>query len=232
MLELNQIYHRYGPQLEFEFSLKLNTADSLAIIGPSGAGKSTLLDLISGFVSPSKGNIIFAQEDITHLSPGKRPTNMLFQENNLFSHLNIFDNIAIALNSSLNINQAQKELVEHALERVMLAGFFRRFPHQLSSGQKQRVALARIIVRQKPILLLDEPFSFLDPPLRIEMLDLVKSLQKEHSFIMLMVTHNYSDAVRSCNKTCFVQNGQILHFSNTEKFIESTTNPLIKSYTC
>ena len=231
MLELNQVCHQYNNQSSFEFTLKLDKADSLAIIGPSGAGKSTLLDLISGFIIPSKGEIIFAGENITNSHPGKRPTNMLFQENNLFPHLNVFDNIAIGISSSLKIDQHQREVVETALARVGLDGFERRFPHQLSGGQRQRVALARTIVRNKPILLLDEPFSFLDPPLRIEMLDLVRSLQKERSFIMLMVTHDYGDALRICNKTCFIQNGKILHMNQTELFSETTKIPLIKSYT-
>ena len=232
MLELKQIHHQYNTISSFDFSLKLDASDSLAIIGPSGAGKSTLLNLISGFITPSKGTITLDGQNITHTAPGKRPTNILFQENNLFSHLNIFDNIAIAINSGLKINQEQKDFVLHAIEKVNLIEFSRRFPHQLSAGQKQRVAIARTIVRHKPILLLDEPFSFLDPPLRIEMLDLVKILQKEHSFIMLMVTHNYSDAIRSCNKTCFIQNGKIIHLNQTDKFIETTPNSLIKTYTC
>ncbi len=196
MLKLSQLTYQYSTQLTFEFNLELVDSDALAIIGPSGAGKSTLLNLISGFLPSSRGEIFFAGKNITNFSPSKRPTNMLFQDNNLFPHLNALDNIAIGLNSSLKIDQSQRNLVEQALERVGLRSYGKQFPHQLSGGQKQRIALARTLARNKPILLLDEPFSFLDPPLRIEMLDLVKSLQQERSFILIMVTHDFSDALR------------------------------------
>jgi len=231
MLKLNQVAYQYSDKLSFEFNLELDNLDSLAIIGPSGSGKSTLLNLISGFLVASKGDILFVEEDITNFSPSNRPTNMLFQDNNLFPHLNAFNNIAIGLNSSLKIDQNQRAIAEGALDRVGLSGFGNQFPHQLSGGQKQRIALARTLVRNKPILLLDEPFSFLDPPLRIEMLDLVKSLQQERSFIMIMVTHEFSDALRICNKTCFIQNGKILHLDYTDRFAEESNIPLIKSYT-
>lgn len=231
MLRLNKVSHNYMDRAPFEFNLQLNKSDSLAIIGPSGAGKSTLLNLISGFTTPTDGKILFAGEDITNLAPNMRPVNVLFQDNNLFLHLNAFDNIAIGLSSNLKINKTQNNIVEQALERVGLSGFNKRFPHQLSGGQKQRIALARTLVRKKEILLLDEPFSFLDPPLRIEMLDLVKSLQKEYSFITIMVTHEYNDALRICNKSCFLQNGKIVYINQTDKFIAESTISAIKAYT-
>ncbi len=230
MLELKQVCYQYEVNSSFNFSLDLEHSDALAIIGPSGSGKTTLLNFIAGFTVPSKGNIIFDGKDITHIPPNKRPVNALFQENNLFLHLNVFDNIAIGISSDLKTTKTQKNIIEHALKRVGLSGFNNRFPHQLSGGQKQRVAIARTIVRNKAILLLDEPFSFLDPPLRIEMLDLVKDLQQEHGFILIMVTHDYSDALRICNKTCFIQNGSILHINKTNKFASTTKNPLIHTY--
>ena len=230
MLELKQIYYQYETDSFFNFSLDLENSDSLAIIGPSGSGKTTLLNLISGFISPSKGKIIFDSKNITNMAPNKRPVNALFQDNNLFLHLNVFDNIAIGISPNLKITKAQKKIVENALTRVGLKGFNSRFPYQLSGGQKQRVAIARTIVRNKPILLLDEPFSFLDPPLRIEMLDLIQDLQKEHSLILIMVTHDFADALRICNKTCFINNGSVLHINKTNKFASSTKNPIIHAY--
>lgn len=231
MLRLNQLSHNYMDRPPFEFNLQLDKSDSLAVIGPSGAGKTTLLNLISGFSTATSGQIFFSGEDITYLPPNMRPVNILFQDNNLFLHLNAFDNIAIGLSPNLKINSAQNEIVEQALERVGLSGFNKRFPHQLSGGQKQRIALARTLVRKKEILLLDEPFSFLDPPLRIEMLDLVKSLQNENSFITIMVTHEYNDALRICNKSCFLQNGKIIYLNQTDKFIAESIIPAIKAYT-
>jgi thiamine transport system ATP-binding protein len=229
MLELKQVSYQYSDQVVFDFSLTLNQGDSLAIIGPSGSGKSTLLDIISGFIIPNSGKIIFNQVDVTNLPANERPINAIFQKNNLFPHLNVFDNIAIGISPNLKITSIQRDIIEQSLEKVNLNDFNRRFPGQLSSGQAQRVALARTLVRNKPILLLDEPFSSLDSPLRIEMLDLVKSLQQEQSFIMIMVTHNYNDAIRICNKTCFVNNGKIVSLATTKQFSE-TKDPLIRRY--
>lgn len=230
MLNIKHIGYQHKEGLSFDFNLKINNSDSLAIIGPSGSGKSTLLNLIAGFIKPNKGDIVFDKKNITNIPPKDRPINMLFQEHNLFPHLNVFDNIAIGIDPNLKISPMQKESIEYALKKVGLFGFNKRFPHQLSGGQKQRVAIARTIIRNKPILLLDEPFSFLDPPLRLEMLDLVKELQQENLFIMIMVTHDYSDALRICNKTCFIQNGSILHINDTKEFVATTKNPLIHTY--
>lgn len=230
MLELEQLSFEYNDINSFEFNLAIGNSDSLAIMGPSGSGKTTLLNLIAGFIKPTKGKIIFKKKKITALEPSDRPISMLFQENNLFPHLNIFDNIAVGINPSLNLKKAQKEIVELTLEKMNLQGFARRYPHQLSGGQKQRVAIARIIIRNKPILLLDEPFTSLDYPLRIEILQLIKSLQQEHSLALIMVTHDFKEAKMLCNKSCFLQDGKILHFNNTEKFIETAKDPIIKSY--
>ncbi|MEK6734327.1 MAG: thiamine ABC transporter ATP-binding protein [Pseudomonadota bacterium] len=230
MLVLNEVVYRYNGHTDFRFDLNLDSEDTLAVIGPSGAGKTTLLNLISGFIMPNEGEVMLGKENITFIPSNQRPVNMLFQDNNLFFHLNAFDNVAVGINPGLKLNDTQKELVEKSLERVGLTGFNKRFPYQLSGGQKQRVAIARTLVRKKPILLLDEPFSFLDPPLKQEMLDLVRSLQEESSFIMIMVTHDFRDALRVCNKTCFLQDGKIQYIEKTEKFVKNSKIPLIKSF--
>ncbi len=239
MLDLKNVQYqfkdsKFKDSIFFDFSLNLKNGESLAIIGSSGSGKSTLLNLIAGFIFPSKGIITFSEknnnQDITFLDPGKRPVNMLFQEHNIFNHLTVFDNVALGLSPGLRITKPQHKLIEQALEKVGLDGFNTRFPYQLSGGQKQRLAIARALIRNKPILLLDEAFASLDPPLKTEMLDLVHSLQKEHSLIMLMVTHNYKEAARICDKTCFIDDGKILHIDNTKQFLESAKSSIIKKY--
>jgi thiamine transport system ATP-binding protein len=207
MLVLKNLCFKYQDGIEYRFNLELKTGDSLAVMGSSGAGKSTLLNLIAGFLTPSKGEIIFNNQDIARLAPNNRPINMLFQEHNLFQHLNVFDNVALGVSANLKINKSQNERIEQALIRVGLSGFNKKLPHQLSGGQKQRVALARTLVRNKPMLLLDEPFSFLDLDLHHEMIDLVKSIQQEHQMIMIMVTHNPEDALKICNKNCVMKDG-------------------------
>jgi thiamine transport system ATP-binding protein len=229
MLTLYDVDHKYGTNNSFEFNLQLKEGESLAVIGPSGSGKTTLLDLIAGFITPISGEITFNNQNLLKLKPGKRPVNILFQKNNLFSHLNVFDNIAIAIDPSLKINNKNKQIIESALSRVGLSGFNPRFPHQLSGGQAQRIGLARVIVRNKPILLLDEPFNFLDRPLRLEMLDLVRNIQKEHNITVIMVTHDYQDAVKICDNACFLKSGKITHFASIKEF-SNIIDPTIKTY--
>lgn len=208
MLILKNLCFKYQDDYMYEFNLELTKGDALAIIGESGSGKSTLLNLIAGFLNPSKGQIIFNNHDITQSPPGNRPINMLFQEHNLFQHLNVFNNIALGLSTNLKIDQVQKQLIEQSLELVGMAGYDKKLPNQLSGGEKQRVAIARTLVRNKPILLLDEPFSFLDSKLHCEMLDLVKSLQKKHLLIMIMVTHDSQNDLKICNKIAQIQGNE------------------------
>ncbi len=230
MLELKNLQYKYKDSMFFDFSFKLQLGESLALIGLSGSGKTTLLNLIAGFITPIDGELLFESNNITKVSANNRPVNMLFQEHNIFNHLNVFDNVALGISPGLKISKIERKLVEHALEKVGLGGFNVRLPHQLSGGQKQKLAISRALVRKKPILLLDEAFSSLDPPMRVEMLDLVKSLQKEHSLTMIMATHNYREAVHRCDKICFIDNGRILHIDNAKDFDEKTKNPTIKAY--
>ena len=144
-----------------------------AVIGPSGAGKSTLLGGIAGFVPQSGGRLMWDGTDLTGLSPDKRPVSMLFQDNNLFPHLTVLQNVALALGRKLRPNADVRQQVQAMLERVGLQGLADRKPAGLSGGQQSRVALARALLQDRPVLLLDEPFGALGPALKNEMLDLM-----------------------------------------------------------
>ena len=149
--------------LPMMFDLQVVEGERIAIVGPSGAGKSTLLNLIAGFVLPTQGNIWLNGENHTRSAPYERPVSMLFQENNLFPHLTVQQNLALGLKTSLKLTALEQEQIEQVADAVGLTSFLSRLPNSLSGGQKQRVALARCLLRDKPILLLDEPFSALDP---------------------------------------------------------------------
>lgn len=165
MLKLTDITWLYQ-HLPMRFSLTVERGEQVAILGPSGAGKSTLLNLIAGFLTPASGSLTIDGVDHTTTPPSRRPVSMLFQENNLFSHLTVAQNIGLGLNPGLKLNAAQQEKM-HAIARQMgIDNLMARLPGELSGGQRQRVALARCLVREQPILLLDEPFSALDPALR------------------------------------------------------------------
>ena len=181
----------------------------VAVIGPSGAGKSTLLDAIAGFLPPKSGRVIFQGEDLGPLAPGERPISMLFQDNNLFPHLTAAQNVALGLRPNLRLSRAEWRRVEACLDRVGLAGFGQRRPGALSGGQRSRVALARVLLRDRPLMLLDEPFSALGPALKAEMLMLVRELAVETGATLLMVTHDPEDAAMIGDQTVLVAEGQV-----------------------
>ncbi len=182
----------------------------VAVIGPSGSGKSTLLSLVGGFLAPDRGRIRVDGQDITGMPPGRRPVSMLFQDQNLFPHLTVARNLGLGLRPDLRLTAADDARIDEALLRVGLEGLGPRRPAQLSGGQASRAALARALLRARPILLLDEPFAALGPALRAEMLQLVREVADETGALVLMVTHDPQDALALGGDTAFVAEG-IVH---------------------
>lgn len=178
----------------------------VAVIGPSGAGKSTLLMALAGFVAHS-GRVMWEGQDLASLSPGDRPLSILFQDQNLFPHLTLAQNLGLGLSPRLQLTAADHARIETTLARVGLGGMGNRKPAQLSGGQLGRGALARALLRARPILLLDEPFAALGPALKAEMLDLVTETADETKATVLMVTHDPADARRFANLTVLVTDG-------------------------
>ena len=195
--------------LPMAFDLQVAAGERIAIIGPSGAGKSTLLNLIAGFVLPTQGNIWLNGENHTRSAPYERPVSMLFQENNLFPHLTVQQNLALGLKTSLKLTALEQDQIEQVADAVGLTSFLSRLPNSLSGGQKQRVALARCLLRDKPILLLDEPFSALDPELRLEMLNLIDELCHSKNLTLLLVTHQPSELTGKVDRMLRIENGRI-----------------------
>ena len=195
--------------LPMTFDLQVAAGERIAIIGPSGAGKSTLFNLIAGFVLPTQGNIWLNGENHTRSAPYERPVSMLFQENNLFPHLTVQQNLALGLKTSLKLTALEQDQIERVADAVGLTSFLSRLPNSLSGGQKQRVALARCLLRDKPILLLDEPFSALDPELRLEMLNLIDELCHSKNLTLLLVTHQPSELTGKVERMLRIENGRI-----------------------
>ena len=195
------------PGFELSVDLALPSGGITAVIGPSGSGKSTLLDLIAGFVTPVAGRVVLGGVDMTGVGPADRPVSMVFQDNNLFPHLDLFRNVALGADPGLRLSQAQRGAVEQVMDEVGLSGLGDRLPGQVSGGQQSRAALARALLRDRPVLLLDEPFSALGPGLRRDMLDLVARLAGERGLTVVMVSHDPEDAVRVAAQTVFVDGG-------------------------
>ncbi|GAB1361511.1 ATP-binding cassette domain-containing protein [Rhodobacter sp.] len=186
---------------------QVETGALVALIGPSGAGKSSLLSAIAGFFPPVAGRILWDGQVLDPAPPGARPLTILFQDQNLFPHLTLAQNLGLGLRPDLRLSADEKARVGKALERVGLSGLDLRKPAQLSGGQIGRAALARALLRAKPLLLLDEPFSALGPALKTEMLDLVAEVARETGATVLMVTHDPADARRIAGQTVLVADG-------------------------
>jgi thiamine transport system ATP-binding protein len=201
------LYQDDGFSLACDFSLRKGTRT--ALIGPSGAGKSTLLDLVAGFRTPTRGRILWDGTDLTKHGPMKRPLSILFQDNNLFPHLTVAQNLSLALHPDrMRLTAEDRAKIDGALAQVSLHGMTDRKPGTLSGGQQSRVALARVLIERRPVLLLDEPFAALGPALRRDMLDLVVDLTGGWNATVLLVTHAPEDARRFADKTIVVAEGR------------------------
>lgn len=221
MLTLNKLTYLYE-HLPMRFDLQIEAGERVAILGPSGAGKSTLLSLTAGFLAATSGQILLNGQDHSQTPPAKRPVSMLFQENNLFSHLTVRQNMGLGLHPGLKLSAAQQQELLEIAKQVGLEDCLDRLPSQLSGGQRQRVALARCLLRSQPILLLDEPFSALDPALRSEMLNLLDKVCSERNLTLLMVSHNLDDAVRVAQRTLLVVDGRIYYDGPTQALVEGS----------
>lgn len=193
-------------RLSADFTLE--PARNYAVIGPSGSGKSTLLAALCGFIPLSKGRMLWNGTDITTAAPGARPMTMLFQDNNLFPHLSVLQNVALGLRPDGRISATEKTVVMDALARVDLSDHIQAKPGALSGGQQSRVALARVLVQARPLVLLDEPFAALGPALRNEMLDLVRVMAAQTGAALVMVTHSPEDVRRIADEVIFVEGGR------------------------
>ena len=225
MLELSAVAFRYQ-DMRMLFDLQVARGECVAIIGPSGAGKSTLLALIAGFEQPEAGRIAIEGRDMAGVAPARRPVTSLFQEHNLFAHLTLAQNVGLGLDPGLRLDAAQKAQVREALAHVGLTGLEARRPGQLSGGERQRAALARSLVRNRPLLLLDEPFAALGPAQRLEMLDLVNAIARTRGFTVLFVSHQPEDARHAAGRTIFIDAGRIQADGPTKELFAAPSGPL------
>ena len=222
--------HYFSEGFAADFDFDVMKGEFVAVIGPSGSGKSTLLSLIAGFETAQKGCILLDGRDMTDAPPSMRPVTMVFQDHNSFAHLDVWTNVALGVSPSLRLTQAEKQSVDDALARTGLALLARRKPGEVSGGERQRVAIARALLRDEPILLLDEPFAALGPALRREMLDLVRELQTEKGYTVILVSHDPQDALYAAQRTAFVSNGRILAFEPTQQLFKRRDLPELTDY--
>ena len=228
MLTVDQLELRQE-NFRLSASFSLAAGGITALIGPSGAGKSSLLNVIGGFYNPASGRVLWDGTDITDLRPGARPCTSLFQDNNLFPHLTIVANVGLALSPDLRLSAAQEAQVTASLAQVGLADMGTRKPATLSGGQQARAALARALLQDRPLVLLDEPFSALGPALKVEMLDLVQDTFAGAGRTVLMVTHDPQDALRIADEIIFVADGSVTGPHPARSFMENPP-PALRAY--
>ena len=195
----------------FSFDIAMTDGAIIAVTGPSGSGKSTLLNLIAGFEIPESGRVLIAGEDVTRAHPSQRPISLVFQDNNLFAHLDLVTNIGLGVDPSLKLSREDRARISQSLERVGLAGFETRKPGTLSGGERQRAAFARVLVRKRTVLLMDEPFAALDPELRSSMASLLLDLHRETGNTVVIVSHDRAEVQKLADVVVAVDDGTIVN---------------------
>lgn len=192
-----------------DLSIDIGKNEFVTLLGPSGCGKTTTLRMIGGFITPDEGRVIFEGKDITNLSPDKRHINTVFQKYSLFSHMSVADNIAFGLKLKKKSSAYIQDKIKYALKLVDLEGFENRHPMSLSGGQQQRIAIARAIVNEPKVLLLDEPLGALDLKLRQDMQKELIKIKNELGITFVFVTHDQEEALTMSDRIIVMNQGLI-----------------------
>lgn len=213
-----------------DFSLEVKRGEFVTLLGPSGCGKTTTLRMIAGFEMPSEGDILLNGKSIRDLPPYRRPVNTVFQRYALFPHMNVFENIAFGLRQKKMQKDVIERKVRHVLELVDLEGFERRGIGTLSGGQQQRIAIARALVNEPEILLLDEPLGALDLKMRKEMQLELKDMHDKLGITFIYVTHDQEEALTMSDKIVVMNEGRIQQAGTPEDIYNEPVNAFVADF--
>lgn len=231
LIDLKNISKSYGDQLVLDdLNLYIRENEFLTLLGPSGCGKTTTLRIIGGFETPDTGRVIFDGQDITRLSPNKRQLNTVFQRYALFPHMTIEDNIAFGLKIKGKTKSYIDDKIKYALKLVNLDGYGKRMPDSLSGGQQQRIAIARAIVNEPKVLLLDEPLGALDLKLRQDMQYELIRLKNELGITFIYVTHDQEEALTMSDTIVVMNQGYIQQIGSPEKIYNEPENAFVADF--
>jgi putative spermidine/putrescine transport system ATP-binding protein len=228
--DVSKIFPNGNVRAVDSFSLDVADGELVCLLGPSGSGKSTLLRMVGGFETPTSGVMTIDGEDITRLPPEKRPTGMVFQSHALWTHMNVFKNLAFGLKLRKVSPDEIKRLVEGVLELVGLGGYGTRGVGQLSGGQQQRVALARSLVLEPKILLLDEPFASLDQHLRERLREEVRDIQQRLKITTLFVTHGQDEALSMADRIVVMRDGRTEQIDRPDVVYREPQTPFVAGF--
>ncbi|MGV1952537.1 ABC transporter ATP-binding protein [Agrobacterium vitis] len=230
-LALENVSKNYSIVTAIEpLSLTIDDGELVCLLGPSGSGKSTLLRIIGGFETPSGGKVLIDGVDVARTPPEKRPTAMVFQSHALWQHMTVFENIAFGLTLRGLPKAEIARKVSDALAMVGLADYGKRLPAHLSGGQRQRVAIARCVVLEPKILLMDEPFASLDQHLRDRLREEVRQIQKKLGITTVFVTHGQDEALSVADRIVVMSMGRIEQVGTPREIYSTPNSPFVASF--
>ena len=231
LIDLQHITKSFDGQMVLDdLNLYIRENEFLTLLGPSGCGKTTTLRILGGFETPDQGKVIFDDRDITNLPPNKRQLNTVFQKYALFTHMTIAENIAFGLKIRNKSKAYIEDKIKYALKLVNLDGFEKRSPDSLSGGQQQRIAIARAIVNEPKVLLLDEPLGALDLKLRQDMQYELIRLKNELGITFIYVTHDQEEALTMSDTIVVMNQGYIQQIGSPEKIYNEPENAFVADF--
>ena len=231
LIDLRNVSKEFdGVQVLKNINLYIRKKEFVTLLGPSGCGKTTTLRIIGGFETPTTGQVLFDGQDIAYLPPYKRRVNTVFQKYALFPHLNVHDNIAFGLKLKKVPKAEIDRKVDAMLDLVNLRGYGKRHVDALSGGQQQRVAIARSLVNEPEVLLLDEPLGALDLKLRKEMQLELKNMQQRLGITFLYVTHDQEEALTMSDTIVVMRDGRILQIGDPKTIYDEPANAFVADF--
>ena len=231
LIQLIDISKSFDGQMVLdELNLSIHENEFVTLLGPSGCGKTTTLRILGGFANPDKGSVIFDGQDITHVPPNKRQLNTVFQKYALFTHMTIAENIAFGLKIKKKSKSYIDDKIRYALKLVNLDGYENRMPDSLSGGQQQRIAIARAIVNEPKVLLLDEPLGALDLKLRQEMQYELIRMKNELGITFVYVTHDQEEALTMSDTIVVMNQGYIQQIGTPESIYNEPENAFVADF--
>ncbi len=232
MIRIEKLRKQYDPKTVALDNMDLVFEDStfVALLGPSGCGKTTTLNCIAGLLEPTSGKIYFGDKDVTNLQPKDRNIGMVFQSYALYPHLKVIDNIAFPLKQKGMSRAERYAKARKIAEMLQIESLLERKPSQLSGGQQQRVSMARALVKEPDVLLLDEPMSNLDARLKIEIRDEIRRIQQETGITSIIVTHDQEEAMAIADKIAILDNGRIQQYDTPERLYHYPANLFVAKF--